>query len=33
MGDVEDLILLFGVPGMLKLKPLSARGTSHNILI
>ena len=33
MGDVEELILLFVVPAMVKLKPWSARGTFHNLLI
>ena len=29
-GDIECLILLFGVPAMLQLKPWSARGASHH---
>ena len=30
MRDIEGLILLFGVPAMLQLKPWRARGTSHH---
>ena len=33
MGDIECLILLFGVPAMRQLKPWSARGASHHPLI
>ena len=33
MGDIECLILLFGVPAMRQLKRWSARGASHHPLI
>ena len=29
IGDIEDLIMLFGVPDLPQLKPWSASGASH----